>query len=213
MNTIDFTPQWYRVQLQSRGNRRKRLGFVGAIFLLMVCWFVLNEGRIQRANADLRDTQASHEQSLQLSSRLQSLKEERARLQQQKDRYEGLLKNLPPSVVFAEISHRLPEGAILVEFQLRPIDGRSALTPRTKTRPGVAAPTAPSKTEYCDFIATLTAQTPDGEDMFTLVQNLSESPLFRDLDPEGTVNRQIGDTTVKEKKMDLYVLSVECIGP
>lgn len=213
MSQVDFTPQWYRNELHSAQNRRRRRAFVGALFLLMVSWFVINEGRISSAQAMLRDTEANSQQSQLLSARLQSIRNEKHKLQRELAHYGALQKQVPPSIVLAEISHRIPDEASLKNFRLAPAssDGASRRKrgPRSASVPAVRG-SAPA---HCRLKATLTAHATGSETMFRFVRNLEESALFAELEQGGISSSERGGVTVKQKTIGLYVLDAECIAP
>ncbi len=229
MKQIDFTPQWYHIELRSVRNRRKRLAFLVILSALMICWFVINEGRIQQAHAVLRLSQATSDQSQLLSARLQDLTHEKHTLLRQHQHSQSLLNNFPPSVIFAELSHLIPPDASLLDFKLEPIESRwtsrSASKPRARTtRPGrtrsaKGGPAEPapgghqSRLENAGMVVTLTAHALSSDVMYRFVQNLKNSPLFVELHQGGIESREMFGTTVKQKTIQLYVLSAECIGP
>ncbi len=216
MSRIDFTPQWYRNELHSARNRRRRIAFVGVIFLLMVSWFVINEGRISNAQAMLLETEANSQQSQLLSARLQSIRNEKQELQRQLAHYEALLNHVPPSVVLAEISHRIPDQASLKDFRLTPVStDRAPRRKRTARRsPPRQAPGAHgSAPTHCRMKATITAHATGSETMFRFVRNLKDSALFAGLDQGGMSSHEVSGVTVKQKTIELYVLDAECIAP
>lgn len=213
MNRVDFTPQWYRLQLQSARNRKRRLGALGVICLVMVCWFVINEGRIQNAQAALRDTRATCDQSQLLSARLQELRQEKQKLQGQQQRYLALQNNISPSVILAEISHRIPDDASVVDFLVEPLG--AAKSHRSKrSRRSVAVESLPEAVvQSCSLVVTLTAHAASSDVMYRLIQNLKASSLFMELHQGGIDSYVVFGTTVKRKTIQLYVLNSECIGP
>ncbi len=216
MNRIDFTPQWYRNELHSVRNRRRRMAFVGVIVLLMVSWFVINEGRISSAQAMLQETEANSQQSQLLNARLQSIRDEKQKLQGQLAHYEALLNHVPPSVVLAEISHRIPDPACLKNFRLAPVSTDRASRRKRTSRPGPprqvpgAHGSAPA---HCRMKATITAQATGSETMFRFVRNLKESALFAELKQKGMSSKEVSGIKIKEKTIELYVLNAECIAP
>ncbi len=216
MSRIDFTPQWYRNELHSARNRRRRIAFVGVIFLLMVSWFVVNEGRISSAQAMLLETEATSQQSQLLSARLQNIRKEKKGLQRQLAHYEKLLNHVPPSVVLAEISHRIPDQASLRDFRLAPVSAGRASRRKHASRqsPPRQVPGAHgSAPAHCRMKATITAHTTGSETMFRFVRNLKESALFARLGQGGMSSHELSGVTVKQKTIDLYVLDAECIAP
>ncbi len=216
MSRIDFTPQWYRNELHSAQNRRRRIVFVGVIFLLMVSWFVVNEGRISSAQAMLLETEANSQQSQLLSARLQSIRNEKQELQRKLTHYEALLNHVPPSVVLAEISHRIPDQASLKDFRLAPVSTDRAPRRKRAARhsPSRRVPGARSSAPaHCRMRATLTAHATGSETMKRFVLNLQESALFAVLDQDGMSSHELSGITVKQKTIYLYVLDAECIAP
>ncbi len=216
MSRIDFTPQWYRNEMHSARNRRRRIAFVGVIFLLMVSWFVVNEGRISSAQAMLLETEANSQQSQLLSARLQNVRNEKKGLQRQLDHCEALLNHVPPSVVLAEISHRIPDQASLKNFRLAPASANRASRRQRGSRqsPPRQVPGAHgSAPAHCRMKATITAHATGSETMFRFVRNLEESALFAELDQSGMSSHEISGVTVKQKTIELYVLDAECIAP
>lgn len=213
MNPVDFTPQWYRFQLQSARNRRRRLGALGVICLLMVCWFVINEGRIQSAQAALRETRATCDQSQLLSARLQELRQEKQELQAQQQRYLALQSNISPSVILAEISHRIPDEASVVDFLVEPIGAAKSHRPTRSRRSSTVEPLPEAVAQSCSLVVTLTAHAANSDVMYRLVQNLKASSLFMELHQGGIESYVVFGTTVKRKTIQLYVLNSESIGP
>ena len=222
MNAVDFTPQWYRAELQAARHRRRRLGFVGLICVVMICWFAINEGRIQQAQAMLHQSQATSDQSQLLSAKLASLKEDKLRLHEQLQHYERLARTVPPSVILAEISHRIPADASVVDFKLEPLTepdprrGKRGHRERVDSRPTARAAGRTGSAgarRNCQQVVTLTAHARNSNEMFRLVRDLSDSPLFAELSQSGITNKETLGTTVKQKTIRLYVLSAECIGP
>ncbi len=200
MTNIDFTPSWYRTRLHSIRNRRRRAGFVGITFLLMGCWFVINEGRIRLAQAELQDTVDSNAQINRLRERVTSMKSEISALREQKKRYASHLKFLAPSTVFTELSHCLPPDVSLAAFHLR--SARASDGPR---------PPGQQKSPYCDQAIRITARALNSEDMFLLIRNLNESALFQEVYSGGTRTIEMGGQFMKEKVIDIHVLSAEYI--
>ncbi len=216
MNRIDFTPQWYRNELHSARNRRRRIAFVGVIFLLMVSWFVVNEGRISSAQAMLHETEANSQQSQLLSDRLLSIRNEKQELQRKLAHYETLLNHMPPSVVLAEISHRIPDQASLKNFRLTPVSADRAPTRKRVSRhsPRRRVPGAHgSAPAHCRMKATITAHATGSETMKRFVGNLKESALFGVVDQDGMSSHELSGITIKQKTIYLYVLDAECIAP
>ncbi len=216
MSRIDFTPQWYRNELYSARNRRRRIGFVGVIFLLMVSWFVINEGRISNAQAMLLETEANSQQSQLLSARLQSIRSEKQTLHRQLAHYETLLNHVPPSVVLAEISHRIPDQASLKSFRLAPVSADRASTRKRASRhspPRRVPGTHGSAPAHCRMKATITAHATGSETMKRFVGNLKESALFGVVDQDGMSSHELSGITIKQKTIYLYVLDAECIAP
>ncbi len=213
MNRIDFTPQWYRNELHSVRTRRRRMAFVGVIIVLMVSWFVINEGRIRSVQAMLHETQANSEQSQMLSARLQSIRDEKQKLQGQLAHYKALQNHVPPSVVLAEISHRIPDQASLVDFRLAPVSVNRASTRKRASRSASVPRAHNSAQAYCRMKATITAHATGSETMFRFVRNLKESALFGVLDQGGMSSHELSGITLKQKTIYLYVLDAECIAP
>ncbi len=213
MSRIDFTPQWYRNELHSARNRRRRVAFVGVIFLLMVSWFVVNEGRISNAQAMLLETEANSQQSQLLSARLQNIRKEKKGLQRQLAHYEALLNHVPPSVVLAEISHRIPDQASLKKFRLAPVSADRASRRKRASRSAGVPGVRGSAPAHCRMKATITAHAAGSETMFRFVRNLKESALFAGLDQGGMSSHELSGATVKQKTIELYVLDAECIAP
>jgi len=212
VNDIDFTPRWYRARLESATNRKRRLGFVGLLGLVMVCWFLMNEGRIRHARAALQMTRQSQEQSYMLRERLGKLRTQKDHLLQLSERYEALAQSLPPSIIFAEISHSIPPGASLGAFRLLPVD-ESAGQPSRRAAQASSRSGAESACEYCSFVVTMKARSMDREDLVVFIDNLRASPLFRTVHASATVMRDIGGVVVRENEIELGVLSAEYIGP
>lgn len=213
MSRIDFTPQWYRNELHSARNRRRRIAFVGVIIMLMVSWFVINEGRIGKAQAMLHETEANSQQSQLLSARLQSIRDDKKELQRQLAHYAELLNHVPPSVVLAEISHRIPDQASLKTFRLAPVSTDRASARKRALRSAGRPRAHGSGPAHCRMKATITAHATGSETMFRFVRNLKESALFGMLDQDGMSSRELSGITVKQKTIYLYVLDAECIGP
>lgn len=216
MSRIDFTPQWYRNELHSVRNRRRRIAFVGVIFLLMVSWFVINEGRIRSAQAMLHETETNSQQSQLLSARLQSIRSEKQKLQRQLAHYEALLNHVPPSVVLAEISHRIPDQASLKDFRLAPVSADRASNRKRASRhspPRRVSGARGSAPAHCRMKATITAHAAGSETMFRFVRNLKESALFGVLDQGGMSGHELSGIMLKQKTIYLYVLDAECIAP
>ncbi len=227
MSRIDFTPQWYRNELHSARNRRRRMAFVGVIFLLMVSWFVINEGRIssaqavlrgteansQQSQAVLRGTEANSQQSQLLSDRLQSIRNKKQELQRQLAHYEALLNHVPPSVVLAEISHRIPDEASLKDFVLAPLSAKRSSNRKRASRFAIVPGTHDSAPAHCRMMATITAHASGSETMSRFVGKLKESALFAGLGQKGTSSEKVSGIKVKEKTMYLFVLDAECIAP
>ncbi len=213
MSQIDFTPQWYRNELHSARNRRRRFAFVGVICLLMVSWFVINESRISNAQAELRGTEANSQQSQLLSDRLETIRHEKQELQRKLAHYETLLNHVPPSVVLAEISHHIPDEASLKNFVLAPLSaGRSSARKRVSrsTRASEAHDSAPP---HCRMKATITALATGSEAMKRFVLDLKKSALFGVVNHDGMSGHELDGITVKQKTIYLYVLDAECIAP
>ncbi len=213
MSRIDFTPQWYRNELHSAQNRRRRFAFVGVICMLMVSWFVINESRISSAQAVLRGTEANSQQSQLLSARLQTIRSEKQELKRKLAHYETLLNHVPPSVILAEISHRIPDEASLKTFQLTPVSANHAPRRKRASRSAGVPGTHASVPEHCRMKATITAHATGSETMFRFVRNLKKSVLFAGLDQGGMSSHELFDVTVKQKTIELYVLDAECIAP
>ncbi len=213
MSRIDFTPQWYRNELHSARNRRRRIAFVGVIFLLMVSWFVINEGLISSAQAMLHETEANSQQSQLLSARLQRIRNEKQMLQRQLAHYEALLNHVPPSVVLAEISHRIPDQASLKNFRLGPVSAERASRRKRASRSGSVPRVHGSAPAHCRMKATITAHATGSETMKSFVGNLKESALFGMLDQDGMSGHELSGITLKQKTIYLYVLDAECIAP
>ena len=213
MNCIDFTPRWYRDQLRTKQNRRRRLGYILAICALMACWLVINEGRIQQAHATLQITHSMSEQSQLLSARLQDLREQRQALRRELQHYDKLANHVPPSMIFAEISHRIPDQACLVDFTLEPL-AEAARGGKSTSRRGSKQSRKPTKPEkISDQIASLTIRAASSEVMFQFVSDLQESPLVTELRQKGMEPLNVMGTPVKQKTLQLLILSAECIGP
>lgn len=213
MNCIDFTPQWYRDQLRTKQNRRRRLGYILAICLLMVCWLVITEGRIQQAHATLQITHRMSEQSQLLSARLQDLREQREELRRELQHYDKLANHVPPSMIFAEISHRIPEQACLVDFTLEPLADAAGHGKSTNRRRSDRSHQSAKHEQFSDQIATLTIRAASSEVMFQFVSDLQESPLVTKLRQKGMKPLNVMGTPVKQKTLQLLILSAECIGP
>ena len=213
MSQIDFTPQWYRNELHSARNRRRRFAFVGAICLLMVSWFVINESRISGAQAELRGTEANSQQSQLLSDRLQTIRHEKQELQRELAHYETLLNHVPPSVVLAEISHRIPDQASLKNFVLAPLSANRSSNRKRPSRSERANATRDAAPAHCRMMATITAHATSSETMRRFVQELKESALFAALEQKGTSSEEVSGIKVKKKTIELYVLDAECIAP
>ncbi len=213
MSQIDFTPQWYRNELHSARNRRRRFAFVGVICLLMVSWFVINEGRISNAQAELRGTEANSQQSQLLSARLQKIRNEKQELQRKLAHYEALLNHVPPSVVLAEISHQIPDQASLKNFVLAPLSAERSSARKRVSRSARASEARGSAPAHCRMKATITAHATSSETMKRFVRNLKESVLFAGLKQKGTSSEEVSGIKVKKKTIELYVLDAECIAP
>ncbi len=213
MNCIDFTPQWYRDQLHSKQNRRRRLGYIVAICLLMVCWLVINEGRIQQAHATLQITQSMSEQSQLLSARLLHLRGQGRELSSELRHYEKLANHVPPSMIFAEISHRIPDQACLIDFTLEPLTDASRRGKPTSRRRNDRSRKAAKPQRFCDQVARLTIQAASSEVMLQFVSDLKESPLVTELRQKGMKQLTVMGAPVKQKTLELFILSAECIGP
>ena len=213
MNRVDFTPQWYRFQLQSARNRRRRLGALGVICVLMVCWFVINEGRIQNAQAALRETRATCDQSQLLSARLQELRQEKQELQEQQQRYLALQSSISPSVILAEISHCIPGEASVVDFLVEPIRAAKSDRPKRSRRSSAVEPLPEAVAQSCSSVVKLTAHAASSDVMYRFVQNLEASSLFTELHQGGIESYVVCGATVKRKTIQLYVLNSESIGP
>ncbi len=213
MSRIDFTPQWYRNELHSARNRRRRMAFVGVICLLMVSWFVINEGRISSAQAELRGTEASSQQSQLLSARLQTIRNEKQELQRKLDHYETLLNHVPPSVVLAEISHQIPDEASLKDFVLAPLSASRPSNRKRPSRPARTAKVPSAAPAHCRMKATITAHATDSQTMKLFVRSLKESALFAKLKQLGMSSKEVSGIKIKEKTIELYVLDAECIAP
>ena len=213
MSRIDFTPQWYRNELHSARNRRRRMAFVGVIIVLMVSWFVINEGRISSAQAVLRGTEANSQQSQLLSARLQTIRNEKQELQRKLAHYEMFLNHVPPSVILAEISHRIPDQASLKDFRLAPVSAARASTRKRASRSESVPRAHGSAPAHCRMKATITAHATDSETMFRFVRNLKDSALFGVVEQGGMSGHELSGVTLKQKTIYLYVLEAECIAP
>lgn len=213
MNCIDFTPQWYRDQLRTKQNRRRRLGYILAICALMICWLVINEGRIQQAHATLQITHNMSEQSQLLSARLQDLREQRQELRRELQHYDKLANHVPPSMIFAEISHRIPDDACLVDFTLEPLAEAARHGKSTHRRGSKQSRTPAKHGKFSDQIATLTIRAASSEVMFQFVSELQQSPLITELRQKGMKPLNVMGTPVKQKTLQLLILSAECISP
>ncbi len=213
MSRIDFTPQWYRNELHSARNRRRRMAFVGVICLLMVSWFVINEGRISSAQAELRGTEANSQQSQLLSARLQTIRNEKKELQRKLAHYETLLNHVPPSVVLAEISYRIPDPASLKNFVLAPLSAERSSNRKRAPRSSRANETRRVAPAHSRMKATITAHATGSETMRLFVRNLKESTLFARLEQKGMSSKEVSGIKIKEKTIELYILDAECIAP
>lgn len=213
MNCIDFTPQWYRDQLRTKQNRRRRLGYILAICMLMVCWLVISEGRIQQASATLRITHSMSEQSQLLSARLHDLREQREALRRELQHYDKLANYVPPSMIFAEISHRIPDHACLVDFTLEPFAEAARHGKSTNRRQNKQSRKPAKHEQFSDQIATLTIRAASSEVMLQFVRNLQDSPLVTELRQKGMTPIHLMGTPIKQKTLQLLILSAECIGP
>jgi Tfp pilus assembly protein PilN len=206
VNDVDFTPRWYRKKIESVKNRQRRMCFLALIGLLMFCWGVINEGRIRSALAALESARQSHQQSQLLQERLGNLRQKKNDLQQLNEWYDELARHLAPSVVFAEISHHIPDGACLSSFRLEPIAQAEARGPSR----------AAATEDPCRFGGSrivISAQATDRGDLVVFIENLRESHLFAGIHASATKMRDIGGTVVKEVEIQACALSAEFIGP
>ncbi len=213
MQTIDFTPQWYRTNLQASHDRRKGLGYLGVILLLIVGGGIFNEVRIREARADLTQNEQNHRKAMEMQADLNKLREEKDATAARVRRYDQANSSVPVSIIMAEISHCLPEDVRLSDFTLqRGTEGDEG----NRNRHVGSKDPVPAKTslpDLCDTKVTLKAQATDDAQMATFVRRLSESALFGKIDHKTSTSHPWNQRDIVEKEITLYINNGERFKP
>lgn len=198
--SIDFTPQWYRVRLQTVRERRRRLGYLGAVLVMMAGWLMQNMTQVRQAHAALQTVRQEHGKAATREARMQALGIRRDRLNAQLLRFQQVARQLAMTVIFAEITHWMPAETQLTSFKIEKIADK---------------PTGPEsamalKYRRSEWVVSMKARAPKEDLLLELVLNLLQSPLFEGvdfdsvlLDPEQGFTRDI----------KLYVYRSEYIAP
>lgn len=213
MNHVDFTPQWYQARLQSACDRKRRLGYLGVICALMVGWWVVSEGRIQSADANLQTSQTDRRQAEVLQQRLVNLRTKKSELEALNRRFESMASGITKSTIFAEISHRMPATVRLADFELATLDVDQKPTMRGGRVAVRSRGSLPRDVHFSDVKVSFNAQAPDYRDLTDFVLKLEDSSLFEKVQAEGNLPTVVGGKRVLEKKIDLYVYRKEYFAP
>jgi Tfp pilus assembly protein PilN len=210
MSMIDFTPEWYLERRHTRRDRRRRVGYVGALLVLMVAWWSVNRGMIRSAEAALQGAQQGRQQVLAMRAELDRLRTQRGKLREQIQRFQTMGRCMSPTVILAELSHLLPPQTRLENLALHSLAGPlESSGPRPRSGRGSAG--GLEQARHSDFKVSVLAQARDNAALLQLCLNLQSSPLFEFADFGGIHTRRIAGGTIEERKIDLYVLGMEHI--
>lgn len=140
MTDLDFIPATYHATLTSRRTVRTQFGWGIGLIVAMVTWIWVHQVSSASASAELDQ---AHSQWGQLSESFRYMEElltERELLEQRARVLDSLDDPASLVVVLAELSHLLPDGAVITQLMLDSVEGRhlSAIPQVVYQVPGVA---------------------------------------------------------------------------
>lgn len=201
MTTIDFTPQWYHARLQTARDRRRRLGYLGAVFVMMAGWFCLNMTQIHQAQAGLVMVQQEHGKAARRQAQTDALAARKEHIAAQLQRFEQVARQLDKSLIFSEISYWIPGDVQLTSFKIEKI---------ASSKPHVIETQAAFKYRRSDVVVSFKARAQKEDLLFDFVVNLQRSPLFEYVDFDSVLlDPELGFV----RDITLYVYRAEYIRP
>jgi len=205
VNRVDFTPQWYRLQLHLHSARKKRLVLIGVLLILMGTWWVYSQEHMQKAQSALQSAQQDNHRAEELNEELRDNFALKNSLVNQLKSYIEVSERLPKQHILSEISYWIPPDVWLANFKLRKIEKNASSSSHNQKRWKRGRPDMPKDLAFSDMEVSLTAEALEYESLQTFFENLNNSPLFEKV--LHTPTTPIPNSKVKKKAIVLYVIS------
>lgn len=216
MKELDFLPDWYRADRQSKQRRHRHYVLFGLVVALLTGWSFFVGRSVRDLQAETQNVEAAMEQGQQTLQAALEMELEIERLSRQAEILAALTPRTPVSAVLGELSACVSEQIILGRVSLvqEPVMDKEAKASQAavgvirlgaaRTDAAASAPDGPQRTRVI-----LTGIAAGGADVARLIDRLETSGYFETVSPGFSRAKKAGDREVMEFEIACCVADYE----